>query len=99
MKPILNESDCLRDMLEQEKLLTQQYAVFLTESGNQKLRKLMKENLIASADAQFVVYKETLDRKYSKNSTALTKDVDSVLSAFAKEQREMEKDIHSRQKQ
>ena len=74
MKPILNESDCLRDMLEQEKLLTQQYAVFLTESGNQKLRKLMKENLIA-------------------------KDVDSVLSAFAKEQREMEKDIHSRQKQ
>ena len=99
MKPMLNECDCLRDMLEQEKLLTKQYAMFLTESGNQKLRKLMKENLITSADDQFVGYKETIDRKYSRNAEALTKDMDSVRTSFARDQKEMEKDLKSQPKQ
>lgn len=99
MKPVLNECDCLRDMLEQEKLLTKQYAVLLTESGNHKLRKLIKENLIASADDQFVIYKETLDRKYSKNAEALTKDMDSVRIIFSGNRREMEKELNALRKQ
>lgn len=99
MHPILNERDCLRDMLEQEKLLTERYAMFLTESGNRKLRKLLKENLIAGADDQFILYRETVDRKYDRTAEALTKDTDSVRKAFSADRKEMEKDLESKPEQ
>lgn len=87
---ILNEKDSLQDLLNQEKEIVKLYGTFIIEGSTTGLRKLLQENLLATAADQYKIYEDMKKRKYYSPKAAKTEDITEAKTMFSK----MESEIH-----
>ena len=60
----LNEKDSLQDMLNLEKEIVKLYSTALTEGNGSKVRTMVKNHLVDSANDQFEVFTQMAENNY-----------------------------------
>ncbi len=80
----LSEKDALQDLLDQEKLLMNYYAMALTEGSCKPFRKEILKNYTAHAETQFQVFEQMLARGYYEVQPAAKMMIDQNAEKFEK---------------
>lgn len=80
----LNEKDALQDMLDSEKQLLTYYSTALTEGSSTAFRKEILKNYKLSADDQFSVFEQMLNRGYYEVQPAEKMMIDQKTDIFDK---------------
>ena len=80
----LSEKDALQDLLDQEKLLMNYYAMALTEGSCKPFRKEILKNYTAHAETQFQVFEQMLARGYYEGQPAAKMMIDQNAEKFEK---------------
>lgn len=80
----LNEQDSLQDMINIEKTLVKLYAMAITEGCSKGFRKLIKEFLLETIDAQFDVFMMMTERDYYSVTSAPEAQLTEQKNAFNK---------------
>lgn len=86
---LLNEKDTLQDLLTQEKEIIKLYGTFISEGSTNEIRKLMQENLLATAADQFKIFEDMKKRKYYNAKAAKSEDITEAKKMFAKIETEL----------
>lgn len=80
----LNEQDSLQDMINIEKTLVKLYAMAITEGCSKGFRKLIKEFLLETIDAQFDVFMMMTERDYYSVTSAPEAQLSEQKNSFNK---------------
>lgn len=84
MDVTLSEKDALQDMLDIEKLIMSYYAAALLEGSSKPFRKEILKNYTASADTQFAIFTEMLEKGYYKVQPADGASLEETSKTFSK---------------
>ncbi len=85
----LSEQDALQDLLDQEKLLMNYYAMALTEGSSPAFRKAILENYTAQGNTQFAVFEQMLSRGYYEVQPAQKMMIDQNAEKFSKTKKQL----------
>ncbi len=89
MQTTLSEKDALQDLLDQEKLLMNYYAIALTEGSCKPFRKEILKNYTAHAETQFRVFEQMLSRGYYEVQPAAKMMIDQNAEKFSKFEKQL----------
>ena len=81
---MMTEKELLNDLLNQQKQLAGIYAVGITETSMQDMRRMLTKQHHTICQDQFQVFTQMNQRGYYKTKSAAAKDVNSAKTTYSK---------------